>query len=375
VADYFSFNPLLLDTRSSFAPEEQVRRMLGDAQDLDLKVMVDLVINHCAVDAPLVKAHPEWFVHDNGRIAHPHCMEANGNKVVWTDLAQFDYYHTPDREGLVAYFMKIVDYLVDLGFRGFRCDAAYQIPNDIWRHIIEQTRARHGDIVFAAETLGCTPDQTRDTAHSGFDYVFNSAKWWDFHSNWLMEQYNLIRETAPSISFPESHDTPRLCAELDGHVPGLKQKYLFTALFSAGVMMPIGYEFGFRKPLHVVKSRPADWEADTGINLREYIRDVNRIKNSYRIFQEDAPTHFLPANNGNILVMWKASAHTRDEMLLILNKDIYNQQTYYADSLRDLMQSGAPLRDISPGARMEYLPMPFHYDLAPGQGLVFITQR
>ena len=25
-------------------------------------------------------------------------------------------------------------------------------------------------------------------------------------------------------------------------------------------MMPMGFEFGFRKPLHVVHTTPADWE-------------------------------------------------------------------------------------------------------------------
>ena len=27
-------------------------------------------------------------------------------------------------------------------------------------------------------------------------------------------------------------------------------------------MMPMGFEFGFRKPLHVVHTTPADWETD-----------------------------------------------------------------------------------------------------------------
>src|SRR6516225_5200296 len=49
----FSFNPALLDPASSVTPEEQVLQMLAQAHEARLKVMVDLVLNHCAIDSPL----------------------------------------------------------------------------------------------------------------------------------------------------------------------------------------------------------------------------------------------------------------------------------------------------------------------------------
>src|SRR5260221_8780363 len=159
------------------------------------------------------------------------------------------------------------------------------VPNRFWHRLIHDIKARHPQACFVAETLGCTADQTRDTARAGFDYVFNSSKWWDFHGWWLIEQYNLIRESAPSISFPESHDTPRLCEELNGNIEGLKQRYLFSALFSAGVMIPMGFEYGFRKPLHVVNTTPADWSPN-GIDLRDYVGKVNAIKKRFPVFLE-----------------------------------------------------------------------------------------
>ena len=51
-------------------------------------------------------------------------------------------------------------------------------------------------------------------ADAGFDYLFNSVKWWDFKRPWLLEQYEAFRHIAPSIGFPESHDTDRLVSEL-----------------------------------------------------------------------------------------------------------------------------------------------------------------
>ncbi|RPI49722.1 MAG: alpha-amylase, partial [Deltaproteobacteria bacterium] len=366
--------PVLVDQKSKKAPQKQVKEATKTAKKLGLNAMVDLVINHCSVDSDLIKSHPEWFLWESkGHVAHPFCNE-DGKKVVWKDLAKFDHKDTKDKEGLFQYFLNIVKFLIELGFEGFRCDAAYQVPKSLWERLIKEIKKEHPDVVFFAETLGCPSDQTRRTASAGFDYIFNSSKWWDFNSPWLMAQYVLTREVVPSISFPESHDTVRLCEELHGNIQGLKQRYLFSALFSAGVMMPMGFEFGFCKKSHVVKTRPEDWE-ETDIDLTSFITEVNKLKSDQAIFQEEAPTEILYTGNPNILLIWKASINDQEEALLILNKDIYNKQHFYAESLQKLVQAGAPLRDISPEYRMEYIPVPFSYDLQPGQGIILITSR
>ncbi len=374
IADYFRFNPVLLDSHGAAAPEEQVRQTIAQAKAAGLKMMIDLVINHCAIDSHLTREHPEWFVHGpHGRIANSSCQH-EGEKVVWKDLAQFDHQHTRDPEGFYRYCLSVVEHLLGLGFEGFRCDAAYQVPRSFWHRLIREIKSRHHGTCFVAETLGCSADQTLDTARAGFDYVFNSSKWWDLQSWWLIEQYNLIREATRSISFPESHDTPRLCQELNGNLNGLKQRYLFAALFSAGVMMPMGFEFGFRKPLHVVRTTPADWET-TNVDLAGYIAKVNAIKKDHAVFHEESLTSIFPCQNPNILLMWKATVKHKDEALLILNKDIHQHQEFHIDHFRHFVQAGAPLRDVSPEHALDYLHEPFHYSLRPGQGIVLVTSR
>jgi starch synthase (maltosyl-transferring) len=374
IADYFGFNPALLDPASPASPADQFRQMVERAHALGLKVMIDLVINHCAADSPLTREHPDWFVrgHD-GRIANASC-EHDREKVVWKDLAQFDHRHSHDAEGLYRFSLGVAEHLLSLGISGFRCDAAFQIPRQFWHRLIRDIKSRHPETCCVAETLGCNADQTKETARAGFDFVFNSSKYWNYQDFWLMEQYNLIRETAPSISFPESHDTPRLFAELDGNVNGMKQRYLFAALFSAGVMMPIGFEFCFRKPLHVVRTTPADWE-NGGPDLCDYVGRVNAIKKNHPVFLEESPAHLLQCQNPNILLFWKASARRRDEALLILNKDIHRHQEFFTDHFRHFIQSGAALRDVSPEYPLEYIHEPFHYGLRPGQGIVLVASR
>jgi starch synthase (maltosyl-transferring) len=296
VADHFELNPLLVEEQSDQSAEAQLQAVARRADDLGLKLMVDLVLNHCAADSPLTEAHPEWFEREpDGSLTRAYCLD-NGKKVVWEDLVSFDHEGTSDREGLYTYLLRVTEHLLALGFRGFRCDAAYHVPPALWRRLIDDVRGKHGDVVFAAETLGCTPTETRLTAQAGFDYVFNSSKWWDFSSPWLLLQHALVREIAPTIGFPESHDTPRLFVESGGTPAALKQRYVFCAFLSTGVMIPLGYEFGFRKPLHVVHTRPEDWE-NPQIDLRSYLGRVNQLKRTYPVLRHDGPIAVLPQSN------------------------------------------------------------------------------
>jgi starch synthase (maltosyl-transferring) len=374
IADYSRLNPLFIDAKSKKQPEQQLKDAVKTAESLGLGMMIDLVINHCSVDSELLQTHPKWFQWESkGRVAHPFADE-NGKKVVWKDLAKFDHHESRDKEGLFQYFLETIKSLIGLGFKGFRCDAAYQVPRSLWERLISEIRKDYPDVLFFAETLGCTPDLTLKTAKAGFDYIFNSSKWWDFRSGWLMKQYVLTRETSPSIGFPESHDTVRLCEELNGNVDGLKQRYMFASLFSAGVMIPMGFELGFRKRLHVVKTRPEDWEK-TEIDLRPFITAMNRIKSEHLLFQEEAPTEMLHYVNDNILLMWKASTDLPEESLLVLNKDVYNKQHFYSENLREHFQAATPPVDISPEYPLDFIPAPFSYDLRPGQGIILISSR
>lgn len=376
IADYFAINPSLITPDSALTADAQVRAMANAASEQGLSLMIDLVINHCAEDSPLVYQRPSWFVRKNNRIQHPFCIEENGNKVVWRDLAQFDHERAlqdgDDPDGLLAYCIRMVEHLVELGFRGFRCDAAYQIPAEFWRRLIMRIRETHPETLFVAETLGCTPEQSRETAGAGFDAIFNSAKWWNLHDNWLLEQYELTRHIAPSIGFPESHDTRRMFEEFDSNIDALRQRYLFTALFSTGVMIPIGFEYGFRKRLDVVTTTPDDWE-QPNIDITGFIGQVNAIKDQVPLLDAEGRIERLDHPDPAILVLRKHAVDGPGQALLVINKDPWARQRFYVDDLRHLIQSPGPIRDLSPDWPMNELPAPFEFWLGPGMARVLVS--
>ena len=283
IRDPYSLSDLALGQMPREEQNSALRYFTAEAKRLGLRVMMDLVINHTAQDAVLAVDHPEWYRRNpDGTLYAPRAVDPDDpTKVtIWEDLAELDYETPTTRAALIEYWTRYVRHYAELGFDGFRCDAAYQVPAEAWRQIITAARQTAPDLRFFAETLGCTTEQVTALAEAGFDYIFNSAKWWDFRAPWLLDQYEMFRLIAPSIAFPESHDTERLAAEVESPAQlaaSLKFHLLFAACFSSGVMMTMGYEYGFRRRLDVVRTRPGDWE-NTGIDLTQYVAAVQTMK-------------------------------------------------------------------------------------------------
>ncbi len=307
IKDPYAYHPLLGEP-SPQGVEEALRRFVRAAERRGVRVMLDLVINHTSKDSLLAARHPEWFEHDeDGGLRSPSAIDpADARRVtVWGDLAELNYREPAARAGLCAYWSEFVVHCLELGFSGFRCDAAYKVPAEGWQEILGATRRVRPRAMFCAETLGCRLEEVTAIATAGFDYLFNSSKWWDYRAPWCLEQYESHRAIAPSISFTETHDTPRLAEEVDGRVELLRQRYLFAAFFSTGVMIPIGFEHGARRKPDVVHTRPGDLEPPA-CDLSNFIAAVNAMKASLPVLNEEGPIDLL-GNDGPVVRLRKRS--------------------------------------------------------------------
>ena len=71
IADYFAINEALLAPDSRLEPDAQVQAMADTAGEQGLSLMIDLVINHCAEDSPLLSEHPAWFLRTTTALPTP----------------------------------------------------------------------------------------------------------------------------------------------------------------------------------------------------------------------------------------------------------------------------------------------------------------
>ena len=100
IKNYFSFNPLLIDPRTKKSPRQQVEGAIRSAGKLGMRMMIELVVNHCAFDSDLIQEHHEWFEwEEEGKVDNQLCDE-NGKKGVWKDLGKLDNRKRSEREGI-----------------------------------------------------------------------------------------------------------------------------------------------------------------------------------------------------------------------------------------------------------------------------------
>lgn len=347
IRDYFRFNPAFFPYDSFDAQKNRLSVFVAQCREMGAEVMVDLVVNHTAYDNPLTRDHRDWYkLNDDGSIKNPGANDdsAPGGYVVWGDLSEIDNEHSPDRNNLWEYWWSVVEMYLSCGVRGFRCDAAYQVPDDLWRLLIGRAKDRHPECRFFAESLGCPMEETLNLAKAGHDFVFNSGKWWDYRQDWFVDQMRMGGGRASSICFPESHDTKRLAAEWNRDVERIKQHYLFSALVSTGVLVLLGFEYGFMKKPHVVHTNPLDYEG-AHYDLTDYIREVNSLKRAHRVFAEDNRIERFDLGDGGVLALRKTSLDGGECGLILFNRT-GERKSVRLDELVGRMHAG-PYRSTS----------------------------
>src|SRR5215207_7694474 len=372
VKDYYRLNPRFRGAAKG-SDDDLLRGFTGAARDHGLRVIMDLVVNHTARDSELAARRPEWFARDErGEVASPFAVDPDNpeHKTVWGDLAELDY-RPPRRDEIVAYFEELVRHYAGLGFGGFRCDAAYKVPAEAWRRLTRAAKACDPAIVFCAENLGAREEEVLALAGAGFDYLFNSLKWWDFESPWLLDQYEKYRRIAPSIAFPESHDTERLVTELvaagfpeEQIEPRYRQAYALSAVFSTGVMMPMGFEYGWARRISVVPNGDEHETEPPRFDLQPFIAAVNEMKAVVPALNEEGPQRRLSRPDDPLVALLRQSESGGDRALTLVNTQETAARTVVVEELlaaAGLIQLGdrLELAEVRPGGGREAVPARF----------------
>jgi starch synthase (maltosyl-transferring) len=82
--------------------------------------------------------------------------------------------------------------------------------------------------------------------------------------------------------------------------------------------MPMGFEWGFRQPLDVVKTAPTDWEEPL-FDIRDFVRHVLELKEESPALRLDGVVQARTPLDGPTLILEKR--HDSAHALLLINKD------------------------------------------------------
>lgn len=271
------------ELHNNFGKPEELVRLKQRLNERGLKLMLDLVPNHTAIDHHWVKSYPEFYIQadesslnnapqnflriGNGIFAHGRDPYFDG----WPDTLQLNYGNPAFREAMFAEINKIAA-LSD----GLRCDMAMLILPDVfsrtwgvdiqhfWPEAISNVKKKHHGFAFMAEVYW---DREWDLQQLGFDYTYDKRLYDRLRQN----ETRTVREhfwadpdyQQHSARFLENHDEPRAAGVFANEQH--KAASLLT-FFSQGLRFLHQGQFeGFRKRVSVHVQRKPKEEIDQDI--------------------------------------------------------------------------------------------------------------
>jgi hypothetical protein len=211
-------------------------RLRARLRDRGLRLMLDFVPNHTALDHPWVEDHPEYYVSgtelDLSRAPQNYVWVPRraGDRLLaygrdpffagWPDTLQLNYGNPATQEAMIGELLKIAGQC-----EGVRCDMAMLVLPDVfertwgvksqpfWPSATQRVRERTPDFCFMAEVYW---DLEWTLQHQGFDYTYDKRLYdrlRDRHVKAIREHFWAGLDYQNKLArFLENHDEPRAAA-------------------------------------------------------------------------------------------------------------------------------------------------------------------
>ncbi len=244
------------------------------ATSFGLSVLVDLDILMPDRSAPILAAHPDWFV------ASP-----EGPRFVY--LSEFD--------PAVDFWISKIGAFLQHGVTMFRCLNVAAVSSAIWGRLIAAAKHRDPSCRFTAWTPGLSDNVIGAIASTGFDFAYSSSCWWDLQAAWLNDDARRLAKIGPAIALatPPNSTWPRQQTERE-------RSAFLAAFYSAGWMMPAGFELG------------------ENFDLRERIAGLNAMRVRNRALLGDASANLLSSAGADVAVLRRAEG-----LVFALNSSLF----------------------------------------------------
>ena len=265
-----------------------------------MKLMLDFVPNHSAVDAPQAKSNPDMYIrapegikdenrYTEGGLAYG----ANENHFTWKDVLQWNYWNKDTIEFMKNNIIKIMSFA-----DAIRCDVAYQEINDVfgrtwpeelekygytkpeeefWTYAIKAAKKLNPNIIFLAEAY--KDEYNEILIKLGFDYAYNrnilkklmSSKD-DFVEYIKDKQGSFWKDKA---NFVENHDELRVVHNMGDNYKKAKAAGTIAATIGGMIFMNHGQWIGKKNMLDVHLRRGQD--EPVNYEIKSHYQRLNQI--------------------------------------------------------------------------------------------------
>lgn len=311
--DFFMVDSSMAVFDRKTTPLEQFVSLIDAIHARDGLAFIDLPLDHTGWASAMQVEHPEWFErNDDGTFESPGAWG-----VVWADLCKLDF----SNKQLWGRLAQVVLHWCRIGVDGFRCDAGYMIPADVWKYIIAKVREQYPDTVFLLEGLGGPLETTR---HLLMDCGLNWAYSESFQQFGFMAESSYLKKTLESavntgflVNFAETHDNKRLAET--------SEEWARLRVASAALLAPAG-AFGIANGVEWLATEKIDVHGDSSLNwgawrnIVDFISVINGILRCHPAFQAGANLRIPQSIAGECITLLRSSGDI--QVMVIVNPNM-----------------------------------------------------
>ena len=332
VIDFMDVDPALGEFDRQSTPLDQFRELVHAVHRRGARLFLDIPVNHTGWASKLQNQHPEWFERTPDRAFR----SPGAWGVTWEDLSQLNF----QSRHLWQYVADVFLYWCGHGVDGFRCDAGYMVPVEVWQYVVARVRERFPDTVFLLEGLGGSWHLTETLlTAAGLDWAYSEL--FQAYDRGQIERYlpgvlAFSRDGGLLVHFAETHDNNRLAATSERHA---HMRTAMSALLAdaGGFGITAGVEWFAREKIDVHGAPPLNWGAEP--NQVEAVRRLNAILRNVPAFHAGAEIRLVQSSNGHALAALRVAADGASRCLVLVNLDTAAAQT--VSWRRDAFDPGA----------------------------------
>jgi alpha-amylase len=312
----------------------KLKELIQKAHDKDIKIILDLVVNHTSVVHPWVNddKYADWY-HHNPSISNWKDQEEieNGKLAGLPDLAQ-------ENPAVKKYLIDMAKWWIkETDIDGFRLDTLRHVPKDFWREFTSEIKKEYPNFYMLGEAWDGSHSYVSEYQKNGLsgmiDFpmyfaikdVFVSAKKTDIMKS-AIENSSIYENRGLYGTFIDNHDVSRFVNLAgSGKEQKLKQALMFQMTYTGIPIVYYGTEIAMEGSEDPTNRGFMEWSKQSDIT--DYIKALIKVRKNNIVFSKGdikvdaAKDYFLAyernsAESGTLVVFNTANKPLVQELVI-----------------------------------------------------------
>jgi glycosidase len=318
---------------SAFGTAADLKALVDSAHGRGLKVIIDFVPNHTAVDHVWTREKPDFYVRDSaGRVITP--INNEGKPTDWTDVAELDYGNPALRTAMIE---TMTWWLREFNLDGFRVDVAGFVPYDFWREAVPALRAAvPRRILLLAEWGDAEMHRVGyDLSYGWSSYGKLKAVWDSAAASSFTAQVRADLDSLPAgaerLRFTTNHDETAWDAPPVARFKspaGARAAFVAMALLPGTPLLYNGQEVESPQKLGIFEKEAVAWAQPAADSARDFYADVlalarthpSILGSEFTAVETTVPARVIAYRRNGVLVL--VNARDREARFRVTGFDV-----------------------------------------------------